>query len=173
MAISDPRAQQTSSPAPLPRTPRLYANLLFPAALVVAADQVTKSLAVDRLSDGAVDLIEGAVSFRLALNSGGVFGLGQGLTSVFLVATVVVVGGILLAVRRLDDARWVVPLGLVLGGGMGNLADRLFRDFDGRVVDFIDLHVWPVFNVADSAIVIGVGLLLLLSLRSPRARSRE
>jgi signal peptidase II len=56
---------------------------------------------------------------------------------------------------------------MILGGGIGNLVDRAFRDTSGRVVDFIDLHVWPVFNIADSAIVVGVGVILLLMLRSP------
>jgi signal peptidase II len=57
---------------------------------------------------------------------------------------------------------------LVLGGGLGNLFDRVFRDTDGRVVDFVDLHVWPVFNVADSAITIGVIALLVMSFRAER-----
>ncbi len=57
---------------------------------------------------------------------------------------------------------------MVLGGGLGNITDRVVRGFDGRVVDFIDLHVWPVFNVADMAIVIGVGIVLLLGLRAER-----
>jgi signal peptidase II len=56
----------------------------------------------------------------------------------------------------------------VLGGGLGNLFDRVFRDTDGRVVDFVDLHVWPVFNVADSAITIGVIALLIMSFRAER-----
>jgi signal peptidase II len=57
---------------------------------------------------------------------------------------------------------------MVLGGGLGNLADRIFRATGGRVVDFIDVHVWPVFNVADSSIVVGVLLILLISGRSAR-----
>ena len=58
-----------------------------------------------------------------------------------------------------------VPLGLILGGGLGNVTDRLFRGNGGRVVDFIDLHVWPVFNLADSAIVCGGLLAVLLTMR--------
>jgi signal peptidase II len=162
---------ETSTDEPITSRPsnvRLYLRLLIAAAAVVALDQGTKSLALEGLADGPVDLIEGAVTLRLAFNPGGVFGIGQNLTSVFLVATIVVIFGILVAVRRLEDTRWVVPLGLVLGGGVGNLVDRVLRDHDGKVVDFIDLHVWPIFNLADSAIVIGVCVLLLLSFRTPR-----
>lgn len=173
MASLESEAEHDASSVSRDSTARLYVKLLLAAALVVVADQATKSLALDRLADGPVDLIEGAVTFNLAFNPGGVFGLGQNLTSVFLVATIVVIVGILIAVRRLADTRWVIPLGLVLGGGVGNLIDRLFRDHDGKVVDFIDLHVWPVFNLADSAIVIGVGVLLLLSFRTPREERDE
>ena len=91
----------------------------------------------------------------------------QGLPGFFLVATIVVTGVVLLWARHLEGARYLVPLGLVLGGGFGNLTDRIFRDTDGAVVDFIDLHVWPVFNLADSCIVIGVLTLLVLTARTP------
>lgn len=147
----------------------VYGRLLGAAAVIVAADQATKALAIDRLSDGPVDLIEGAVSLRLTTNSGGVFGLGQGYPAFFLVATMVVTAAILLWARRIEDASWLIPLGLVIGGGIGNLVDRVFRDLGGGVVDFIDLHVWPVFNVADAAIVTGVGLILLSTFRSDDA----
>ena len=144
------------------RTARLYAAVLATAALVVGLDQLTKSLALEALEDGPIDLIQGAVSLNLQFNSGGAFGVLQSWPEFFLVATAVVVVAILLWVRRLDDQRWLIPLGMVLGGGLGNLFDRVFRDFDGRVVDFIDFHVWPVFNLADASIVVGVGLVLLL-----------
>ena len=156
-----------SSPPPL----RLmaYPRLLIAAAAVVAADQITKTLAVQTLSDGRqTDIIEGALTLRLSFNSGGVFGVGQGLPAVFLVATLLVVVGILVFAGRLEDRRWLIPLGMVLGGGLGNVADRIFRDYDGRVVDFIDLHVWPVFNIADMAIVTGVGFVLLFGFRAER-----
>jgi signal peptidase II len=143
-----------------------YLRLLLTAAIVVALDQVTKTIAVNALSEGRVfDLIPGAVSFNLGYNSGGAFGLLQGLPGLFLVATSLVIVLILLWVRRIEDPRWLIPVGMVLGGGLGNLADRLFRSADGRVVDFIDFHVWPIFNIADASIVIGVGLILILGMR--------
>lgn len=144
---------------------RAYARLLAVAAVVVGLDQVTKQLALDRLQNRPFDLIDGVVTLRLAFNSGGAFGVLQGLPELFLVATLIVVAVILLWVRNIAEASWIVPLGMILGGGLGNLADRVFRDFEGRVVDFIDVHFWPVFNLADSSIVLGVGLILLLGAR--------
>jgi signal peptidase II len=145
---------------------RLYLVVGLVASIVVALDQATKQLAVDALADGPVDVIEGVLTLRLTLNPGGAFGVLQGVPGFFLVASVGIVIAILLWVRHLEDARWAFPVGMILGGGIGNLVDRAFRDTGGRVVDFIDLHVWPVFNVADSAIVLGVGAILLLMLRS-------
>ena len=129
---------------------------------MLALDQSTKQWALDTLSGGSIDVIEGVLRWRLTYNSGGAFGLLQGLPGFFLVATLVIVGGILIGARKVDDPRWAVPLGMVLGGGLGNAADRLLRDTDGAVVDFIDLHVWPVFNIADMSIVLGTLTILVL-----------
>ncbi|MDQ3877845.1 MAG: signal peptidase II [Actinomycetota bacterium] len=147
-----------------------YLLLVAIAAAVVAVDQVTKTLAVDRLADGPVDVVHGILTMRLTLNSGGAFGILQGLPGVFVAASLAVVALVFFWVRRLARPALVVPLGLMLGGGLGNVADRLFRDLNGKVVDFIDLHVWPVFNVADACIVTGIALLLFTSLVHP---SRE
>lgn len=142
------------------------------AAAVLALDQATKELALSTLDDGPVDIIEGILTLRLTLNSGGAFGLGRGLPGLFLAATIIVVVLILVAVRRVEDRSWAVPLGMVLGGGLGNVVDRVFRGEGGSVVDFIDLHVWPVFNIADAAIVIAVGVMLFLGARrEPQAEA--
>lgn len=143
---------------------RLYIRLLITAGIVVAVDQVTKSLALSRL-DEPVDVISGVLTFRLTYNSGGAFGLLQGLPAFFLIATLIAAVLIIFWVRHIEESSWIIPLGLVLGGGLGNVSDRVFRDTGGRVVDFIDFQVWPVFNVADMCIVIGVGLVLLLGSR--------
>jgi signal peptidase II len=143
-----------------------YAVLGLTALAIIGLDQATKQLALSGLDDGPVDLIDGALTLRLTYNSGGAFGLLPGLPGFFLIATVVVVVAILLWVRRIEDYRWMVPLGMVLGGGVGNVTDRIVRSTDGRVVDFIDLHWWPVFNLADASIVIGVGAIILLSART-------
>ncbi len=134
--------------------------------MVVALDQATKQWALDALEGRApYDVIEGVLSFRLTFNTGGAFGLLQGFPVFFLVATLTIIAGILIGVRRVQDPRWAVPLGMVLGGGLGNALDRVVRDTDGAVVDFIDLHVWPVFNLADMAIVLGAVAILVLGWR--------
>lgn len=138
------------------------------AAAVIVVDQVSKELALSALAEEPIDLIDGVLSLRLVFNAGGAFGIFQGVPGLFLVATVAISALILVWARKVTGRSWGIPLGMVLGGGLGNVADRLFRDTDGRVVDFVDLHVWPVFNVADMAIVTGVGLLLILSIRAER-----
>lgn len=144
----------------------VYVPLLATAAVVASVDQLTKHIALGALADGPVDLIDGALSLTLTLNPGGAFGVLQGLPGFFLVATVGIILFILVWVRRVEDMRSVIPMGMVLGGGLGNLIDRVVRDTGGRVVDFIDLHVWPVFNVADASISIGVLLILWLAFRT-------
>lgn len=141
-----------------------YRLLGFVGALVVAADQATKTLALVNL-DRPVDVLGGAVTLRITINSGGAFGVLQGVPGFFLVATIGIVVGILLWARNVEHRGWLAALGLVLGGGIGNVIDRVVRDHGG-VVDFVDLHWWPVFNVADACIVTGVGLLLLLEARN-------
>jgi signal peptidase II len=136
---------------------------------------VTKALAETHLQGGRpVELIPGVLQLRFTTNPGGAFGLFGNLSVLFVVFSVVVIGVVVLASRNLPGPAAAVGLGLVLGGAVGNLTDRLIRGrgLDGEVVDFIDLHVWPVFNAADSAIVIGALLLLLLGLRREGAARR-
>ena len=140
---------------------------------MIGLDQLTKQLALDRLADGPVHVIDGVLSWNLSYNSGGAFGLLQGFPEFFLVATIVVAGLILVWARSIEGTAHVLPLGLVLGGGLGNVFDRAVRDTGGRVVDFIDLHVWPVFNVADSAIVVGVLTLLIVTARTPEIKAGQ
>ena len=147
--------------------------LLLVAAAVVVADQVTKQLALDNLEDGPIHLIDGVLSLTLHYNPGGAFGLMQGFPGFFLVSTIVIAGLILMWAHKLEGRAHLIPLGLVLGGGLGNVTDRVVRDTGGKVVDFIDLHVWPVFNLADSAIVVGVVLLLIVTARSEHAERSE
>lgn len=114
-----------------------------------------------------MDLIPGVLSLRFTTNPGGAFSLFGGAAALFLVASVVAVVVIVLASRNLASVASAVSLGLLLGGALGNLTDRLTRGsgIDGAVVDLIDLHVWPVFNVADMAIVTGALLLVVTSFR--------
>jgi signal peptidase II len=147
------------------------------AGAVLALDIGSKHLVVDRLSGrDPIEVIDGLLTLRLVRNPGAAFGLASGLTVVLTVVAVVVVVVILRAARRLRSTGWAVALGLVLGGAVGNLVDRVFRDpapLRGRVIDFIALPHWPVFNLADSAIVSGGALLVLLSLRGVQYDGRR
>lgn len=167
------RADAPTAAPPRTYTRRALGLLAVLGVLVLALDQVTKHLAVVHLADrDPVRLLGGAVYLVLTRNSGAAFSIGRDYTFLFPMVTFVVVGWILWMARQLRSVPWAVSLGLVLGGALGNLVDRLLRDpgpFLGHVVDFIsvfDAHgrVFPVFNVADSALVCGVGLAILLEL---------
>jgi signal peptidase II len=142
------------------------------AVVVLALDAVSKAIAVEQLGDGTrVRLLGGLLHLTLTRNSGAAFGLGAGATVLFTLVAVVVVGVIVRTAARLASAWWALALGLLLGGAVGNLADRLLRDpapLRGRVVDWIQLPHWPVFNLADSAIVVGGLLAVVLSSRGVR-----
>ena len=143
------------------------------AAVVLAADRITKILAERGLQDGPVELIPGVLDLRYTTNPGGAFGLFGGIPWLFATISAVVILTIVIASRRLPATSSAVGLGLVLGGALGNLVDRAIRGpgFSGEVVDFIDLQVWPIFNLADSAIMIGAGILLIAGLRRERTGS--
>jgi signal peptidase II len=141
------------------------------AALVYAIDRGTKVLVEANLRDRPpVELIPGALELRFTTNPGGAFGIFGDLSWLFVLISVVVVGAIVFASRNLPSTMSAVGLGLVLGGAIGNLTDRLLRGsaLGGEVVDFIDLQVWPVFNLADTGIVVGAAFLLLSGLRRDR-----
>jgi signal peptidase II len=154
-----------------PGRPRL-ALVLVVAVVVLCLDIASKHLAVDRLADrGPVDVIDGVLKLRLVRNSGAAFGFASGLTVVLSLVAAAVIVAILRAARVLRSAWWALALGLVLGGALGNLSDRVFRNpglFRGRVIDFLELPHWPVFNIADSCIMTGGALMVLLSLRGVR-----
>jgi signal peptidase II len=141
------------------------------ALVVIAADQATKSWAVDRLQHGPIHVIW-KLDLELAFNSGSAFSLAQGWAPVLGGLAILAVVVLLAFVRRISSTPMLVAVGLVIGGALGNLSDRVFRSHHGAVVDFIALHFWPTFNVADSAIVIGALLSAFLLLRSDRALSR-
>ncbi|AEG44068.1 signal peptidase II [Isoptericola variabilis] len=138
------------------------------AAVVLVADQLTKWWALSTLSDGErVPLVGDLLGLRLVFNPGAAFSIATGMTWVLTIIVVAVVVVILRAVRRIGSRGWTVALGLLLGGALGNLGDRLFRDpgfAQGHVVDMIDYGVF-VGNVADIAIVAAAILVALLGLR--------
>jgi signal peptidase II len=157
----------SASPRPLTsKTSRSTAITLAVAALVLAVDQLTKAWAVSALDDGHDIDVVWTLRFHLTFNGGMAFSQGRGLGPVIGVVAIVVVAVLLISLRRTGSVVASVAVGLVVGGAAGNIVDRLFRSGDGfltgEVVDFIDLQWWPVFNVADAAVVIG-GILLLVS----------
>jgi signal peptidase II len=137
---------------------------------VIALDQLTKAWAVERLSDGPIEIFGSDVGLRLSRNSGGAFSLFQGYTPLLAVLAIVLALILVRAVSRTDDRLVLVALALVLGGALGNLVDRLVRSpgfLRGEVVDFVNVGSFPTFNVADAAITVGGGLLLLAVVRAP------
>ena len=145
--------------------------LLLIAAGVVAFDQLTKAWALSALRDGPINLVggEGGPRLNLTRNTAGAFGLGGAAVPFLAVAALGLV--IFMASSGATTRRpaLAVAVGLVLGGALGNLADRLFRGrglLRGAVVDFVDLRVWPVFNLADAAITCGCLLLLWVGWRT-------
>lgn len=152
------------------QTARPYVRaLLLIAGAVWVLDQITKIVAMDRLTGrDPVELAGGLLTLRLVRNPGAAFGLAGGATVVFSLVAIVVVVAILRTARKLGSSGWALALGLVLGGAVGNLTDRLVRDpgpLRGHVVDFLELPNWPVFNLADTAICVGAGVVVLMTMR--------
>ncbi len=140
------------------------------AGLVIVVDQLTKWWAVTHLQDRIVHVLW-TLQLNLTFNSGMAFGRGRGFGPIIAVIGVVLVGVLLLGTSRAPSKLAAVAGGLVLGGAISNLLDRFFREgsgfLGGRVVDFIDLQRFPVFNLADAAIDIGAVLLVIVLLRTP------
>jgi signal peptidase II len=148
---------------------RALGSLIGVAAAVVAVDHATKWWALRELTGRDIDLVW-TLRLRLVFNRGGAFGLGSKFAPLIaLVAAAVVIG---LFVRRdqLGQGLSTFGVALLMGGAVGNLLDRVFRDghgfLGGAVIDFVDLRWWPVFNVADMAITLGALVLALASWRT-------
>jgi signal peptidase II len=140
------------------------------AAVVVVLDQLTKQWALSALADGPIDLV-GSLRLNLVFNDRAAFSLGFGsTTAIALVGCALVTGLVVMGVRA-ESRGWALGLGIVLGGALGNLTDRAFRSGDGflggRVVDMVDLQWWPVFNLADAALWVGIAVLLVSSRTRP------
>lgn len=147
--------------------------LLILAPVIFAADLVTKVLALSALEgEPPVRLLGGAVYLQIVRNPGAAFGMATGMTWLLTIVAVGVVVAIIWIMPKLRSVGWSIGLALVLAGALGNLVDRFFREpgpLRGHVVDFVSLfgpngEVWPVFNVADSSIVCGGALIVLMAL---------
>ncbi|MEO7428556.1 MAG: signal peptidase II [Acidimicrobiales bacterium] len=161
-------ATPTVSHVPAPPHHRVAFGLA--AATVIALDQLTKHWALAALQDGPIDLI-GSLRLNLTFNDGAAFSIGAGRTRLISLVALAVVGFIVRYGLRADRRLVAVGVGVILGGALGNLLDRAVRSGDGflggRVVDFIDLQWWPVFNVADMSLWVGIGLLVIATWRQP------
>ena len=147
------------------------------AAIVIAVDQVTKAIAASALDDGrSVSVIDGVLHWTLQRNPGAAFGIFRRAPVLFTILAIGVSAVIVWVAPHARDGLHRVALGLVLGGALGNLVDRLFRPpgpFRGHVIDFIDFRVWPTFNLADAAVVVGAILLAVHSIRDDRTRRAQ
>ena len=147
----------------------LFWLVLAIAAVWVITDQVTKNIAEDVLSDGSTrPFIGELLQFHLTYNPGAAFSMGTGSTGLLTILAVTVCIVIVWNARRLGSMGWAVGLGLLLGGALGNLVDRLTREpgvGKGHVVDFLMLPNFPIFNVADIGITSAAVLIGILALR--------
>jgi signal peptidase II len=139
--------------------PRPWGLLAAVAATVLALDQLTKWWALEALDDGPVH-VGWTLDLSLTFNTGTAFSFGRDLGPVIGLVAVAVVLGLLRTRMATSSPATATAVGLILGGALGNLADRAFRSggegfLGGAVVDFVDLNWWPVFNLADAAIVVG------------------
>jgi signal peptidase II len=165
--VTPDRTDAAATPPAEPTAPRAKRVALFGivAAVVLALDVVSKVIVVAKLPERhpSVRILGGAIYLDQTRNSGAAFSLGTGFTVILTAVAIAVVVFIVRTAGRMRSTGWAVALGLVLGGALGNLVDRLFREpgfLRGHVVDWISLfgpygEHWPIFNLADSAIVCG------------------
>lgn len=164
---ADPDQVRSDGSTPGRRFSKVTAAVLGVALVVIGLDLLTKTIAVATLDpQRPVEIIGDVVTLRLVRNSGAAFSLASGYTWVLTIIALVVVAVIIRYSSRLKSWGWAIGLALVLGGAIGNLIDRIFRapaPLQGHVVDFVSVGWFPVFNVADSAVVCGAILLVALS----------
>ena len=176
------RDMQDEAGAPLiaadesPSTPQrptdrrgLFALLVGSALVAYVLDQATKAWALSALDVGApVNVVGELIRLNLIRNAGAAFSIGDGATWVLTLIAFGVLVVIIRTARRIGSRGWAVALGLLLGGSLGNLTDRMTREPGpgrGHVVDFIDYFGLFIGNVADIAIVVGAGIIMVLSFR--------
>ena len=141
-------------------------DFLVLSFLVISVDRLTKILVMDKMQEGmSIPVIQGIFHFTYVLNPGAAFGMLPNNRSFFIALTVAVLVIAFVARKQiLKETAWIkYGMALFLGGAIGNLLDRIETGF---VVDFFDFIIWPVFNVADIAICVGVGMIIWSVLKS-------
>ncbi|MFD0419601.1 signal peptidase II [Streptomyces sp. NPDC127108] len=175
-AVADPADAETEADAEpdadagaKPKGRRKIAVLFGVALFAYALDLISKMIVVAKLEHHEpIDVVGDLLRFNAIRNAGAAFGMGEAYTIIFTVIAAAVIVVIARLARKLYSLPWAIALGLLLGGALGNLTDRIFRSpgvFKGAVVDFIAPKGFAVFNLADSAIVCGGILIVLLSFR--------
>ncbi|NQU36609.1 MAG: signal peptidase II [Actinobacteria bacterium] len=158
-----------TDPVIVSRRVPLWAVTVGVAATIWIIDQVTKLIAVATLEgQPSIEVIGSVLKLTFVRNPGAAFSLGSGYTIIFSLLALVVVGVIIYTAPTLGSLGWAIALGGILGGSLGNLTDRLLREpgfLRGHVVDFLQLPNWPIFNVADMAVVGSAILMVILTLR--------
>jgi signal peptidase II len=170
--VPDVEPDQALEPAR--RSRRVSGLSLAIAAVIVVLDQLTKHWAVNALADGAARHVVWTLQWNLTFNSGMAFSRGEGWGPIIGLLAFAVVLVLASTSARLGTRLAEVGAGLLIGGAVGNLVDRLFRGeawMRGAVVDFIDMQWWPIFNIADMGVTIGAVLFAIAALRAPAAPS--
>nr|WP_204617640.1 signal peptidase II [Desulforadius tongensis] len=147
--------------------------LIFTALVVLTIDLLSKYIVQSNMElYQSIPVVENIFHITYILNPGAAFGMLAYKTSFFVAVSAALILGVVFFYRRIARETLLVKLslGMVAGGAVGNLIDRIRY---GKVVDFLDFRVWPVFNLADTAIVIGVGLLILEIMRRPEQQDME
>ncbi|MEV0223572.1 signal peptidase II [Streptomyces sp. NPDC050704] len=166
---ADSGSGEARAEAERPRGRRRIAVLFTVAVLAYALDLISKMIVVAKLEHHEpIEIIGDWLRFEAIRNAGAAFGFGEAFTIIFTMIAAAVIVVIARLARKLYSVPWAIALGLLLGGALGNLTDRIFRSpgvFEGAVVDFIAPKHFAVFNLADSAIVCGGILIVLLSFR--------
>ena len=168
----EPGVEPDQAPTPTRRGRRVSGLSLAIAAVIVVLDQITKHWAVNALADGAERHVVWTLQWNLTFNRGMAFSRGEGWGPVIGVLAFVVVLVLASTSARLGTRLAEVAAGLLIGGAVGNLVDRLFRGdawMRGAVVDFIDVQWWPIFNIADIGVTVGAVLFAVAALRAPVA----
>jgi len=151
--------------------PRVAPLSIAVAAVVVALDQITKHWAVNTLSDGRSRHVVWTLQWNLSFNSGMAFSRGRGLGPIIGLVALVVVIGFAVGSAKVEGRLSRVAVGMLIGGALGNVSDRVFRGdgwLHGSVIDFIDFQWFPIFNVADIGVDVGAALFVLASFLAAR-----
>lgn len=131
---------------------------------LVCIDQIVKLIIVNNLYNSSINILNGILNFTYIENTGGAYGIGNGNIVMFIIINVVIIALItkfVISNKKEIDAHTLLSLGLIIAGGIGNLIDRIFRGFVVDYIDFSPLVKFPVFNIADICVVLGVTIIVI------------